>query len=49
MEIYLPEQFANQVIELSKSFNIDAQIVGRVEEATTKGLTIESEFGRFNY
>ena len=49
MEIYLPEQYANQVIELSKSFNIDAQIVGRVEEATTKGLTIESEFGRFNY
>lgn len=49
MEIYLPEQFANQVIELSKSFNIDAQIVGRVEEATTKGLTIESEFGRYNY
>ena len=49
MEIYLPEQYANQVIEQSKSFNIDAQIVGRVEEATTKGLTIESEFGRFNY
>ena len=49
MEIYLPKQYANQVIELSKSFNIDAQIVGRVEEATTKGLTIESEFGRFNY
>ena len=49
MEIYLPKQYANQVIELSKSFNIDAQIVGRVEEAATKGLTIESEFGRFNY
>ena len=49
MEIYLPKLYANEVIELSKSFNIDAQIVGRVEEATTKGLTIESEFGRFNY
>ncbi len=49
MEIYLPEQYANQVIELSKSFNIDAQIVGRVEKATTKGLTIESEYGKFNY
>ena len=49
MEIYLPEQYANQVIELSQSFNIDAQIVGRVEHATTKGLTIKSEFGTFNY
>ncbi len=49
MEIYLPEQYANEVIQLSKSFNIDAQIVGRVEEAASKGLTIESEFGKFNY
>ena len=49
MEIYLPEQYANQIIELSESFNIDAQIVGRVEKATTKGLTIKSEFGKFNY
>ena len=49
MEIYLPLQYANQIIELSKSFNIDAQIVGRVEESTSKSLTIESEFGRFNY
>ena len=49
MEIYLPEQYANRVIEISKSFNIDAQIVGRVEESTSKSLTIESEFGIFNY
>ena len=49
MEIYLPEQYANQVIEISESFNIDAQIVGRVEKATSKGLTIKSEFGEFNY
>lgn len=49
MEIYLPEQYANQVIEISKSFNIDAQIVGRVEKSTSKSLTIESEFGQFNY
>ena len=47
--VYLPEEYANQVIELSKSFNVDAQIVGRVEKATTKSLTIESEFGKFNY
>lgn len=49
MEIYLSEQYANRVIEISKSFNIDAQIVGRVEESTSKSLTIESEFGIFNY
>ena len=49
MEIYLPEEYANQIIEISKSFNIDAQIVGRVEKGTTKSLTIESEFGNFNY
>ncbi len=49
MEIYLPKQYASHIIEISKSFEIDAQIVGRVEEATTRGLTIESEFGKFNY
>jgi len=49
MEIYLPEQYASQIIELSKSFNIEAQIVGRVEEGSSKNLTIESEFGKFNY
>ena len=49
MEIYLPEQYAKRVIEISKFFNIDAQLVGRVEESTSKSLTIESEFGKFNY
>ena len=49
MEIYLPKQYANQVIEISKSFNIDAQIVGRVEKSVEKGLTITSEFGEFHY
>ncbi len=49
MEIYLPRQYANRIIEISKSFNIDAQIVGRVEESKSKSLTIESEFGKFNY
>ena len=49
MEIYLPEQYANQIIDISASYNIDAQIVGRVEKATSKGLTIKSEFGEFNY
>jgi len=48
-EIYLPEQYAARIIEISKSFNIDAQIIGRVEEAPSKKLTIKSEFGTFEY
>ena len=49
MEIYVPQELASSIIEISKSFNIDAQIVGRVEASNTKKLTITSEFGVFNY
>lgn len=49
MELYVPQEIANQIIEISKSFNIDAQIIGRVEAGTGKSLTIKSEFGEFNY
>lgn len=49
MEIYLPEEFAQRIIEISKSFNVDAQIVGRVEKAERRSLTIKSEFGEFVY
>jgi len=49
MEIYVPQELASSIIEISKSFNIDAQIVGRVEASDTKKLTITSEFGVFNY
>ena len=49
LEIYLPERFAQDIIEISKSFGVDAQIVGRVAESTTKKLTIKSEFGVFEY
>ncbi len=49
MEIYLPEEYAQRVIEISKSFNVDAQIVGRVEKSETKELTINSEYGTFHY
>ncbi len=48
LEVYLPKEHAEKVIEISKSFNIDAQIVGRIEEGN-KGLRIESEFGTFEY
>ncbi len=49
MEIYLPEQYAQPVIDISKSFDVDAQIIGRVEESQGKKLTIRSEFGEFEY
>ena len=49
MEIYLPEEFAQSIIEISESFNIDAKIVGRVESFEGKKLTINSEFGTFEY
>ena len=48
MEIYVRPEVADKVIALSKSFNIDAQIVGRIEEGK-KSLTIQSEFGTFEY
>lgn len=49
MEIYLPEEQANKIIEISRSFNIDAQIVGYVEQSEQKELIIESPFGTFHY
>jgi phosphoribosylformylglycinamidine cyclo-ligase len=49
MEIYLSPERAQQVIDISKSFNIDAQLVGFVEKSDKKELVIESEFGRFEY
>jgi phosphoribosylformylglycinamidine cyclo-ligase len=50
MEIYVNPSIAEAIIEISKSFNIDAQIVGRVENSNEgKKLTIESPYGTFNY
>ena len=49
MEIYLPEDCAPEIIGIAKSFNLDAQIVGRVEATDKKELIIESEKGRFVY
>ena len=48
MEIYVRPEVAEQVIAISKSFDIDAQIIGRIEEGK-KSLTIKSEYGEFNY
>ncbi|OQB30963.1 MAG: Phosphoribosylformylglycinamidine cyclo-ligase [Bacteroidetes bacterium ADurb.Bin174] len=49
MEIYLPAEYANQVIEISRSFNINAQVVGYVEYADSPELLIESPYGAFRY
>ncbi|MBC7757348.1 MAG: phosphoribosylformylglycinamidine cyclo-ligase, partial [Phormidesmis sp. FL-bin-119] len=49
MELYVPEGIAQEIIDISKSFKVDAKIIGRVEDAETKKLTIRSEFGEFVY
>ncbi|WP_217703398.1 AIR synthase related protein [Flavobacterium agri] len=49
MELYVPEAIAEDIIYISKSFNVDARIVGRVESYEGKKLTINSEFGEFVY
>lgn len=49
MEIYLAPEDAEKVIEIANSFGIEAQIVGRVEDAEGKHLTINSEYGTFEY
>ncbi len=48
-EIYLPKEKAEDIIRISQSFGIDAQIVGFVEKSEKTQLVIESEFGRFEY
>ncbi len=48
-EVYLPEQHANQIIDIAKSFNIDAQVVGHVLGADHKEVQIHSPYGEFSY
>jgi len=49
MEIYCPEEIASSILAISRSFNVEAQIVGRVEPSNSKKLTIESKHGKFQY
>ena len=49
MELYVPKEIADDLISISKSFNVDAKIVGKVETSVSKKLTIQSEFGEFHY
>jgi len=49
LEFYVAQEDAQTIIDIAKSFNIDAQVVGRVEAAESKKLTISSELGIFEY
>ena len=49
MEIYVSPQEAQAVIDIAREFNIDAKIIGHVEDAPSNRLTIESEAGHFEY
>jgi phosphoribosylformylglycinamidine cyclo-ligase len=49
MELYVNPDIANRIIDISKSFNIDAKIIGRVEKSSEKKLTISSKYGEFIY
>jgi len=49
LDIYLPEKYAQDVVNISKSFNIDAQIVGRVEEAKGQEVIVKGPHGTFSY
>lgn len=49
MEVYVPEALAGEIIEISKSFGVDAKIVGRVEQLAGKQVTIHSKKGIFTY
>ena len=49
MELYVKEEIANEIMEISRQFGVEAQIIGRVEASETKKLTISSEHGVFEY
>jgi len=49
LELYVDKDIASDIITISKSFDVDAQIIGRVEENPVKKLTISSDFGQFIY
>jgi phosphoribosylformylglycinamidine cyclo-ligase len=49
MELYVEENLANTIISISKSFNVEAKIIGRVEASKEKMVTIKSQFGTFEY
>ena len=49
MEIYVPEKISGDIISISRDFGVDAQVVGRVEDAPSKKVTLRTAFGEFSY
>lgn len=49
MELYIPEAYANDIIAISKSFDVDARVIGRVEDSPSRKVTLKTEFGEFVY
>jgi len=49
MELYVPQEIASSIIDISKSFGVDAKLIGRVEGHSSRKLTIKSSFGEFIY
>ena len=49
LEFYLPQEVASDVIAISQSFGIEAQVIGHVEDAATNSLTIQSPYGTLRY
>jgi phosphoribosylformylglycinamidine cyclo-ligase len=49
MEIYVDNKYADEIISISKSFNVDAKIIGKVEDSDIKKLTISTDAGQFIY
>lgn len=49
MEIYLPEEFADQIISIAKHFEIEAQVIGHVQTSSEKKVSLKTPHGEFNY
>lgn len=49
MELYVDEKIAGDIVSISRQFDVDAQIIGRVEASEQKKLTIQSAYGKFEY
>ena len=49
MEIYVPQQVAGDIIEISRSFGVDARVLGHVEAAESAEVVLESGYGNFKY
>ena len=49
MELYVDNKYSDEIIKISKSFGVDAKVIGRVESSTEKKLTISSKYGKFEY